>query len=47
MGDLTELTWEEFLKTGWHRMKPLFMLEKGIFQPPATEQVIYILLDII
>lgn len=38
MGDLTELTWEEFLKTGWNRMRPLFMLEKGIFQPPSTEQ---------
>ncbi|XP_039277826.1 glucosidase 2 subunit beta [Nilaparvata lugens] len=38
MGGLEEITWADFLESGWQRMKPFFMLEKGIFQPPSTEQ---------
>ncbi|XP_075216833.1 glucosidase 2 subunit beta [Lycorma delicatula] len=38
MGDQQELTWNDFLNSSWGRMKPFFMLEKGIFQPPTAEQ---------
>ncbi|RZF41362.1 hypothetical protein LSTR_LSTR000076 [Laodelphax striatellus] len=38
MGGLEEITWADFLESAWQRMKPFFMLEKGIFQPPSTEQ---------
>jgi hypothetical protein len=32
-----ELNWEDFLASGWPRMKPFLMLDKGLFKPPATE----------
>jgi len=32
-----ELNWEDFLASGWPRMKPLLMLDKGLFKPPTSE----------
>ncbi|XP_063225049.1 glucosidase 2 subunit beta [Bacillus rossius redtenbacheri] len=32
-----EIAWEDFLGTAWSQMKPLLMLDRGLFQPPATE----------
>jgi protein kinase C substrate 80K-H len=32
-----ELNWEDFLASGWPRMKPFVMLDKGLFIPPTSE----------
>jgi hypothetical protein len=32
-----ELSWEDFLASGWSRMKPFLMLDKGLFKPPTSE----------
>jgi len=32
-----EMNWEDFLASGWPRMKPFLMLDKGLFKPPTNE----------
>lgn len=32
-----ELNWEDFLASGWPRMKPFLMVDKGLFIPPTSE----------
>lgn len=32
-----EMDWDEFLATGWPRMRPLLLMNSGMFKPPATE----------
>lgn len=36
--DKTEADFEYFISTVWPRLKPLYMLEKGIFVPPSAAQ---------
>ncbi|GFG29270.1 hypothetical protein Cfor_07947 [Coptotermes formosanus] len=36
-GSNDELNWEDFLASGWPRMKPFLMLDKGLFKPPTSE----------
>ncbi|KAG8336269.1 hypothetical protein J6590_048497 [Homalodisca vitripennis] len=41
LGDLTEADWTQFSSEIFNRMKPFFMLEKGLFQPPSEQTVLY------
>ncbi|XP_046661304.1 glucosidase 2 subunit beta [Homalodisca vitripennis] len=38
LGDLTEADWTQFSSEIFNRMKPFFMLEKGLFQPPSEQK---------
>ena len=31
------LNWEDFLASGWPRLKPFIMLDKGLFKSPTSE----------
>lgn len=37
LGPAESVDWNEFLSVAYPRMKPFFMMEKGLFQPPTTE----------
>ncbi|XP_049816221.1 glucosidase 2 subunit beta isoform X2 [Schistocerca nitens] len=32
-----EMDWDEFLATGWPRMRPLLLMNSGMFKPPTAE----------
>jgi hypothetical protein len=37
LGSLEEADWDQFLAEVYPRMKPFFMMEKGLFQPPSEQ----------
>lgn len=39
LGEDGEADWDQFMATVYPKMKPFFMMEKGLFQPPS-EQVL-------
>ena len=44
MDDKKELTWEDFHQVAWPRLKPFYMMEKGLFTPPVQDIVSVLLI---